>query len=120
MSHPNVSIGCVSNLFARQMHFVSAGDSELGHAHTHDHLTLLAKGRLRVRINDEDTDFTAPQMIYIKAELKHELTALSDNTVAYCIHAMRDPASGDILDGSMVPKSRELYELLAGLVVAES
>ena len=120
MSQPNVNIGCVSNLFVRQMHFAQVGDSEMGHAHAFDHMTLLAKGRLKVRINDEDTEFTAPQMIFIKAELQHELTALTDNVVAYCIHALRDKTSGDILDPSMVPKSRELYELLHSLVIKDA
>jgi quercetin dioxygenase-like cupin family protein len=116
MSQPNVNIGCVKNLFVRQMHFANAGDSEQGHAHSFDHMTLLAKGKLSVRINDEVTEFTAPQMIYIKAELQHELVAVTDNTVAYCIHALREP-SGDIISADMVPKSRELYELLHSLVV---
>jgi quercetin dioxygenase-like cupin family protein len=118
MSQPVVKIGCVKNLFSRQMHFEKAGDVECGHVHQFDHLTLLAKGKLRVRINGEDTEFTAPAMIYIKAELKHELTALTDNTVAYCIHALREE-TGDILSPDMVPKSRELYQLLDNLIVKE-
>jgi quercetin dioxygenase-like cupin family protein len=100
------------------MHFASAGDMEQGHQHSFDHMTLLAKGKLKVRISDEETEFTAPQMIFIKANLQHELTAMTDNTVAYCIHALRDSATGDILDPAMVPKSRELYDLLQGLVVS--
>jgi quercetin dioxygenase-like cupin family protein len=116
MAQPKVNIGCVKNLFARQMHFQNAGDCEQGHAHQFDHLTLLAKGKLAVKINDEVTEFTAPQMIFIKAELQHELKALTDNTVAYCIHALRDE-TGDILSQDMVPKSKELYELLSRLVV---
>jgi quercetin dioxygenase-like cupin family protein len=119
MAQPNVQIGCVSNLFVRQMHFASAGDLELGHKHSFDHMTLLAKGKLKVKINDEETEFTAPHMIFIKAELQHELTAVLDNTVAYCIHPLRDKATSDILDPSMVPKSRELYDLFAALVVKE-
>jgi len=119
MTQPNVQVGCVSNLFVRQMHFVAAGDMEMGHKHAFDHMTLLAKGKLKVKINDEETEFTAPHMIFIKAELQHELTAASDNTVAYCIHALRDQATSDILDPAMVPKSRELFELLATLVVKE-
>lgn len=116
MQQPNVTVGCVKNLFVRMMHFANAGDAELGHKHQFDHMTLLAKGKLSVRINDEVTEFVAPQLIYIKAELQHELVALSDNTVAYCIHALRDE-TGDILDPSMVPKSRELWETLSRLVV---
>jgi quercetin dioxygenase-like cupin family protein len=119
MAQPEVQIGCVANLFVRQMHFAATGDMELGHKHTFDHMTLLAKGKLKVKINDEETEFTAPQMIYIKADLQHELTAAADNTVAYCIHALRTGASDDIIDPAMVPKSRELYELLTKLVVRE-
>jgi quercetin dioxygenase-like cupin family protein len=116
MNNPNVNLGCVKNLFVRQMHFINAGDCEEGHVHQFDHLTLLAKGRLAVGINGEVTEFTAPQMIYINANLRHKIVALSDNTVAYCIHALREE-SGDILDTSMVPKSKELYDLLEKLVV---
>lgn len=116
MNQPIVNIGCVKNLFVRQMSFAKAGDAEQGHAHQFDHMTLLAKGKLSVRINDEVTEFTAPQIIYIKATLRHELVALSDNTVAYCIHALRED-TGDILDIDMVPKSKELYDLLNKLVV---
>jgi hypothetical protein len=119
MAQPTVNIGCVSNLFVRQMHFVNVGDFEQGHAHCFDHLTLLAKGKLAVKINDEVTEFTAPQMIFIKAELRHELTALSENTVAYCIHALREEGTADIIDPSMVPKSDALIALLQSLVILE-
>lgn len=119
MSQIKVSIGCVANLFVRQMHFAEVGDLEMGHAHSFDHFTLLAKGRLAVKIKDEVTEFVAPQIIFIKAELRHELTALSENTVVYCIHPLRDSLTGDILEEAMVPKSKELYDLLASLVVKE-
>jgi hypothetical protein len=38
---------------------------------------------------------------------------LSDNTIAYCIHALRDKETGDILDPSMVPKGSILQALQA-------
>lgn len=98
-------IGCVANLFSKQMYFAKVGDKEEGHAHLFDHLTLLAKGRLRVTVDGKASDFTAPQMIYIKAGKIHELEALSDETVAYCIHALRDgDGVNDIIDPSMIPE----------------
>lgn len=104
MSAPNIKIGCVSNLWSRQMHFVKTGDTELGHTHNFDHLTLLAAGTLRVIVDGKETVFKAPNMIYIKKDMVHELVALEDNTVAYCIHALRkDDGSGDILDPDMIP-----------------
>jgi quercetin dioxygenase-like cupin family protein len=104
IDQPHVQIGCVANLFSRQMHFKNAGDVEHGHTHPFDHLTLLASGSLRVTVNGNTTDFKAPHMIYIKAEHNHELVALEDNTVAYCIHALRDGNGvDDILDPASVP-----------------
>jgi hypothetical protein len=105
MGQPHTNIGCVANLFARQMHFVKAGDKELGHTHVFDHLTLLASGALRVTVNGAITEFRAPHMIYIKADHQHELVAIEDNTVAFCIHALRNgDGVGDIIDPQSIPK----------------
>ena len=104
MATPEVKLGFVHNLFSRMMHFKNAGDIEQGHTHQFDHLTLLAKGSLKVTINGISTTFVAPHMIFIRKDKMHELTALEDNTVAYCIHAITDN-SGDIVDETMIPKS---------------
>lgn len=103
MSTPIVHIGCVANLYSRMMRFEKAGDIEIGHTHQFDHLTLLAKGKLKVTVDGVATEFTAPHMIYIRKDKVHELEALTDETVAYCIHALRDKETGEILDPSMVP-----------------
>lgn len=105
MNRPDITIGCVSNIWSRQMHFKKTGDTELGHKHTYDHLTLLAHGKLKVTVNNKDvTIFEAPHMIFIEKDTEHMLEALVDNTVAYCIHALRDKdKSGDILDPNMIP-----------------
>ena len=103
MNPPVVAIGCVANLFSRMMHFKVAGDVEMGHTHQFDHLTLLAFGKLRVTVDGVATEFTAPHMIYINKDKVHELVALADNTVAYCIHALHDKETGEILDPSMIP-----------------
>jgi len=100
---PQIKIGCVSNLWSRMMFFAHAGDIEHGHSHQFDHLTLLASGSLRITLEGKITDFKAPHMIYIQKDKEHELVALEDNTLAYCIHALRDRDSGDILDPSMIP-----------------
>jgi quercetin dioxygenase-like cupin family protein len=103
MNQPTVHLGCVANLFSRMMHFAKAGDIEMGHTHQFDHLTLLAKGKLQVTVDGIASEFTAPHMIYIHKDKVHELKALTDETVAYCIHALRDKETGDILDPSMIP-----------------
>lgn len=105
MSEPKITLGCVANLWSRMMHFEKAGDIEIGHKHHHDHLTLLASGKLKVTVDGNSTEFISPHMIYIQKDKIHELVSLEDNTVAFCIHALRDKdASGDILDPDMIPK----------------
>ena len=104
MTQPNIMLGVADNLWSKQMHFLKAGDVEQGHKHCFSHFTLLATGKLRVTVDDVPTDFSAPHMIFIAAEKVHELTALEDNTVAYCIHPLRDGDQvEDILDPSMIP-----------------
>lgn len=109
MANPEVKLGCVANLFSRQMYFKNVGDVEHGHTHQFDHLTLLAAGRLQVTVEGVVSEFTAPHMIYIKKDKMHELIALEPNTVAYCIHALRIGENvDDIVDPTMVPEGVDL------------
>lgn len=90
------------------MVFALAGDKEKGHTHQFDHLTLLAAGTLQITVEGAATVFKAPHMIYIHKDKNHELLAMEDNTVAYCIHALRkEDGSGDILDPSMIPNGAQ-------------
>lgn len=120
MNGPQVALGCVSNLFSRQMVFEKAGDKEDGHAHPFDHLTLLASGSLQVIVDGRTTEFKAPTMIFIKALKEHELIALQDNTVAFCIHALRTGERvEDILDPSMIPNGVDPLSLSNSLLCAK-
>lgn len=116
MSTPVVHIGCVANLYSRMMHFEKAGDIEIGHTHQFDHLTLLAKGKLKVTVEGVTTEFTAPHMIYIHKDKIHELEALNDGTVAYCIHALRGKETNEILDPSMIPDGVPIVDIAASVV----
>jgi hypothetical protein len=114
---PNVQIACVANLWCKQMHFAQAGDVKSGHRHLFDHLTLLARGAVAVNVEGVVTDFTAPAMIYIQAGKEHTITATVDDTVAYCIHALRSgDAVGDILDPSMIPAGVSVEGLARPLI----
>jgi quercetin dioxygenase-like cupin family protein len=100
------------------MHFVRAGDVEQPHDHHFDHLTLLAKGSLRVAVEGVEKVFKAPQMIYIRARKLHTLVALEDDTLAYCIHALRDQA-GELLDPDMIPLGGDPMEYSHPLTAKE-
>ena len=103
MAYPETKMTCIKNLWTRQMFFAKAGDANEGHVHNYDHTTLLAYGSVRVHVEGNTTDFKAPQMIFIKSGKSHYLEALEDGTVAYCVHALRNKDSEDILDPDQVP-----------------
>jgi hypothetical protein len=104
MSSPEATLGMCGNIYTRQMHFINAGDTEYGHTNPYDHMTLLAKGALKVIVDGVETEFKAPHIIWINSEKRHELVALENDTVAYCIHAIRE--SGEILDPDMIPNGQ--------------
>lgn len=117
---PLVSLVCVKNLFIRQMLFRKSGDCEVTHEHCFDHVTLLSRGSLEVTVNGQKTVFDAKNSgcaIYIKANMKHRLVALEDNTLAYCIHALRSTdVDGDIIDPSSIPSGVDYDGLLRNLL----
>jgi hypothetical protein len=93
---PNIKIMCISNVYTRLMHFQNAGDIELGHNHSFDHGTLVSNGSVLVEILDTTTKepvsqktIEAPNFVYIEKNKFHRITALTDNTVCACIHALR-------------------------------
>lgn len=95
MSSPEIKMLAISNVFSRLMHFKKAGDIEVGHTHSYDHGTLLSSGSVQVdMLNDNNQivstkTFVAPTFIFINKDNYHRITALEDNTVCACIHAIK-------------------------------
>jgi len=92
---PDIKLIACSNVYSRLMHFKHAGDIEHGHRHSYNHATLVSAGSVQVDILDDmgnttsSKAFHAPTMIYISKDDFHKITALEDNTVCVCIHALR-------------------------------
>jgi hypothetical protein len=116
---PAATVNCVSNVFFKTMHFLYVGDREPPHCHVFDHVTFLARGSLRVTVNGDSSDFSAPTPIFIAKRLLHELVALEDDTLALCIHALRDGERyEDIIDPATIPAgSRDQHRAALPLVV---
>jgi hypothetical protein len=92
-------LGYFGNIWIRSHYFPKAGvNNDGGHKHNFDHTTLLARGKIRVRVPGfAPKEFTAPTFIIIKKEHKHEITALEDDTLYYCVFAVRD-IDGNVTD----------------------
>lgn len=108
--------GPFGNVFTRPMWFQRAGDQHNGHCHHYDHVTFIYSGAVDVYAFEVDMatqrpkpgppiyrQYKAPAMICIKKEWMHRLIALTDDTAAVCIYALRDHAGEvtDHWDGSM-------------------
>jgi hypothetical protein len=90
--------GFVGNVWIRQNWLLRKGDTGGGHTHYHDHVSLLVRGSVEVQVDDNaPKQFVSPTFIVIKKDKVHKITALEDNTVYYCVFAMRD-VNGEVLD----------------------
>ena len=90
-------VGPLASVWFRSMTFEKAGDVVAGHSHNFDHVTFLWRGKLGVKLWPiaqptvvEVLEITAPHRLLIKKDYAHELTALTSNTRADCIYALRD------------------------------
>jgi quercetin dioxygenase-like cupin family protein len=94
MKRPSVISGTFRGcgLSARKHTFFKAGDVHNGHCHVKDHITLVAQGKVRCEVDGYDPiEVSAPAIITIDKDTLHGFTALTDNTVYYCIFEGDDP-----------------------------
>lgn len=92
-------LGYFGNIWVRSNHLKWRGDSNgRGHKHHFDHVSLLIKGAVKVEVEGHDPKtFKAPTFIVVKKDCNHKFTALENDTVWYCVFALRD-IDGDITD----------------------
>jgi len=95
MNNPEIKVISLSNVYTRLMHFAKKGDIENGHKHTYDHATLVSSGSVMFETLDDfgktltSKVFVSPNLVYVPKNKCHRITALEDNTVCGCIHAIR-------------------------------
>ena len=103
MACPEIKVMALSNIYNRLMHFRNKGDVENGHKHTFDHSTLVSSGSILYEVLDDNDNviaskmFIAPTMVFVDKDRFHRITALEDNTVCSCIHAVKT-MDGEIID----------------------
>ncbi len=91
------------NIFIRPNQHMMKGDVIPGHTHNFDHTSFVTEGSVHVKgtlpdgrviEGDFGRDYKARHFL-VKADVKHEITALEDNTNFYCIYSHRHP-QGDV------------------------
>lgn len=83
--------GFYGNVWIRKLYFETIGALHDGHSHKHDHLSLLVRGSVTVEVEGFEAQiYRAPTFITIKAERHHKITALEDDSLWFCIFAVRD------------------------------
>src|SRR5579863_4781145 len=96
-AEPIVQVVAGGNIYVRRMHFRQAGCTERGHSHAYDHITFLERGKLGIEVAGRQAVYEGPTAIKIVADEIHTLVALTDDTVAYCLHALRDSENEEVL-----------------------
>lgn len=113
---PGFNLGYFGNVWIKQSILEKAGDYAPGHKHNFDHVSLLTSGKVKVEVEGKIKEFTAPTIIIIRKEYEHKFTALEDNTIFYCIFALRD-FDGEVFDpiysDEHDPLSAEIYNHFA-------
>lgn len=106
------------NIYLKKMFFNAQGSVYKGHHHDYDHVTLVASGKVRVRfaavpeafLPAEEKEYSGVSMFVTRCFREHEITALEDNTVVCCIHAIRD-ANGQVIDPPSELKDHQLNNM---------
>lgn len=103
------------NIYVKKMTFNKGGLIYRGHHHDYDHVTLVAAGRALVKFKEvpeaglpaEERVYDGVSMFVTRAFREHEITALDDNTVVCCIHAIRSK-NGEVIDPPSELTDRQL------------
>lgn len=98
MSFETAGLGYFGNVWVKMNYIPKAGGTFGGHTHGFDHVSLLVRGKVRVEIEGfEPKEFTAPTFIVIKKEYNHNFIALEDDSLWYCVFALRN-VDGEVMD----------------------
>jgi quercetin dioxygenase-like cupin family protein len=89
------------NVLIRPNKMEKTGDVIHGHTHNFDHTTILFRGAFRIKAKLANgteivREAKAPAHFLIRADVEHEITALSDDTEFWCVYAHRTP-QGDVI-----------------------
>lgn len=89
-----LNVKTYGNIWVREVS-LNKGDMKDGHKHEFDHLHFLSQGRVRIRIHEDHGDkpllvkeYVAPAWIKVPKNHFHDVIALEDNTLGFCIQSV--------------------------------
>jgi mannose-6-phosphate isomerase-like protein (cupin superfamily) len=94
---PDIGTAGVGAVQLVRNHFKRARMWAPGHHHFHDHLMLLTAGAIELHANGLITRYEADHIIIIPKQTRHQIRALSDRTTLWCIAALRDGETGEVI-----------------------
>lgn len=100
-------LGSYANIWVRQKVFSKKGETIGGHKHKYDHMSLLAVGKVMVEVDGITKELEAPTFLVIPKGKIHNITALTDDVLWYCVFAHRD-VNGDVYDADSTVEYDEL------------
>jgi len=110
-------IAIISNVWTLMMS-MEKGEVDPGHTHTFDHTHLLTSGKVKVTVDGKETIYEAPTQIMIKRDLVHSIECLSEESVGWCIHVLRDGNRvEDIIDPALCPAYTEDESIYPGALI---
>ena len=85
------------NIWTRELR-LAKGEAKAGHKHEFDHLHFLSAGSVSIRVYDQkdkeivlfEGEYKAPSWIKVPKEHFHDIIALEDDTLGYCIQAINN------------------------------
>jgi len=101
------------NVWVRHMIFKAKGSVKKGHKHNFDHIHFVAHGSVEVFELGEHGEkkslgiYKAGEFLRVPAGMAHTVVAQEDNTIAYCVQAVRD-ASGLVTEDNLDFKNTRL------------
>lgn len=88
----------VGPVMIRPSGVLAKGQGFAAHEHTFPHTSFVISGSIEVKLDDNLPEtYTSPSAFAIPAGVRHEIIALEDNTVCWCVFPHRD-GDGSILD----------------------
>ena len=92
----------MGNIHVYPNRFEKAGEKCPGHTHNFDHAMLFLRGEFQGEMKLPSGQiihrkFIAPDYCLVKSDVEHEITALTDDALFWCVFSHRDP-QGNIID----------------------